>query len=82
MAVSDKKPMKQRTLVPDAGEVVLDQLTVEDNCRLVMVLRAKGEMSCCPVCRQESMRIDSRDALRERILAQKRLWASFRQTQC
>jgi transposase len=52
--------MKQRTMVPDAGEVVLDQLTVEDNCRLVMVLRAAGVASCCPVCRQESMRIHSR----------------------
>ena len=32
--------MKQRTLVPDAGEVVLDRLMVESNRRLVMVLRA------------------------------------------
>ena len=52
--------MKRRPLLPDAGEVVLDQLTVEDNCRLVMVLRATGEVSCCPVCRQESWRIHSR----------------------
>ena len=52
--------MKQRTLVPDAGEVVLDQLTVENNCRLVMVLRAAGKAGCCPVCRQESWRIHSR----------------------
>lgn len=52
--------MKQQTLVPDAGEVVLDQLTVEDNCRLVMVLRAAGEAGCCPVCRRESWRIHSR----------------------
>ena len=55
-----QKPMKQRTLVPDAGEVVLDQLTVETNCRLVMVLRATGKAGCCPVCRQESWRIHSR----------------------
>lgn len=52
--------MKQRTLVPDPGEVVLDQLRVEDNCRLVMVLRAAGEAGCCPMCRQQSRRIHSR----------------------
>jgi len=52
--------MKQRTLVPDAGEVVLDQLMVESNRRLVMVLRAMGGASCCPACRQESWRIHSR----------------------
>src|ERR1039458_3222509 len=52
--------MIQRTLVPDAGEVILDQLTVEGNCRLVMVLRAAGEVGCCPACRQESWRIHSR----------------------
>ena len=52
--------MKQRTLVPDAGEVLLDQLRVEDNCRLVMVLRAAGEAGCCPMCRQQSRRIHSR----------------------
>jgi hypothetical protein len=37
--------MEQRTLVPDAGEVVLDQLMVENNTRLVMLLRATGEGS-------------------------------------
>ena len=52
--------MEQRTLVPDAGEVVLDQLMVENNTRLVMLLRATGEGSHCPVCRQESQRIHSR----------------------
>jgi transposase len=52
--------MKQRTLVPDAGEVILDRLSVEGSCRLVMVLRAAGEVGCCPVCRQESWRIHSR----------------------
>ena len=40
--------MKQRTLVPDAGEVVLDQLAVEYNCRLVMVLRAAGLLPSVP----------------------------------
>jgi transposase len=53
-------PMEQRTLVPDAGEVVLDQLMVENNTRLVMLLRATGEGSHCPVCGQESRRIHSR----------------------
>ena len=52
--------MKHRTLPPDAGEVVLDQLMVEGNCRLVMVLRAAGEAGCCPECRRESRRIHSR----------------------
>jgi hypothetical protein len=34
--------MEQRTLVPDAGEVALDQVKEEGNCRLVMELRATG----------------------------------------
>ena len=51
--------MEQRTLVPDAGEVALDQLMVEDNARLVMVLRATGEASHCPECREQSRRIHS-----------------------
>jgi transposase len=53
-------PMERRTLVPDAGEVALDQLMVENNTRLVMVLRAAGEASHCPECHQESRRIHSR----------------------
>lgn len=52
--------MERRTLVPDAGEVALDRLIVENNTRLVMVLRATGEASQCPGCRQESRRIHSR----------------------
>src|ERR1039458_1760882 len=52
--------MIQRTLVPDAGEVILDQLTVEGNFRHVMVLRAAGEGGYCPECRKESWRIHSR----------------------
>lgn len=52
--------MERRTLVPDAGEVVLDQLMVEGNTRIVMLLRATGKGSHCPVCRQESHRIHSR----------------------
>ena len=52
--------MERRTLVPDAGEVALDQLIVEGNTRLVMVLQATGKASRCPVCRKESHRIHSR----------------------
>jgi len=52
-------PMERRTLVPDAGEVALDQLMVENHTRLVMVLRSTGEASYCPGCRQESRRIHS-----------------------
>jgi transposase len=52
--------MGQRTLVPDAGEVVLDQLMVEEQSRLVMVLRAAGAGSICPECQQASRRIHSR----------------------
>jgi hypothetical protein len=51
--------MGRRTLVPDAGEVVLDQLMVEGQGRLVMVLRPAGEGSVCPECRQASRRIHS-----------------------
>ena len=47
-------------MVPDAGEVALDQLMVESNTRLVMVLRSTGEAGYCPECRQESQRIHSR----------------------
>ena len=42
-------PMERRTLVPDAGEVALDQLMVENNTRLVMVLRATSEASVSDV---------------------------------
>jgi transposase len=52
--------MGRRTLVPDAGEVVLDQLMVEGQGRLVMVLRPAGEGSVCPECWQASRRIHSR----------------------
>jgi transposase len=52
--------MGERTLVPDAGEVVLDQLMVEGRNRFVMILRAAGEESVCPECRRASRRIHSR----------------------
>jgi len=47
-------------LVPDAGEVVLDQLMIEEQSRLVMVLRAAGVGSICPECQQASRRTHSR----------------------
>jgi transposase len=52
--------MGERALVPDAGEVVLDQLMVEGRSRLVMVLRPAGGGSVCPECQQASRRIHSR----------------------
>ena len=54
-------------MVPDAGDVALDQLMVENDIRLVMVLRATGEASHCPGCRQESRRIHSRYRRRLRV---------------
>jgi transposase len=52
--------MGQGTLVPDVGEVVLDQLMAEGRSQLVMVLRPAGEGSVCPECQQASRRIHSR----------------------
>ena len=48
--------MGQRTLLPDAGEVVLDRLQVYDRERLVMVLRPAAEGSRCPTCQRLSHR--------------------------
>jgi transposase len=52
--------MGQRTLIPDAGEVVLHELKAIGRDRLVMVLRSAGERSRCPVCGRESGRVHSR----------------------
>jgi transposase len=52
--------MGQQTLVPDAGEVVLDGLKVEGHERLVMVLRSAGEENRCPSCSRPSRRVHSR----------------------
>ena len=52
--------MGHRTLVPDAGEVVLHELKAVGQSRLVMVLRSTGQESCCPTCGQASRRIHSR----------------------
>jgi transposase len=52
--------MGQRTLVPDAGEVVLDEVRALGRGRLVLVLRSAGEESRCPACAQSSRRVHSR----------------------
>ena len=52
--------MGHRTLVPDAGEVVLQELKAVGPSRLVMVLRSVGGENCCPTCGQISRRVHSR----------------------
>jgi len=52
--------MGQRTLVPDAGEVVLHELKADGQNRLVMVLRSAGEEGRCPECGRPSRRVHSR----------------------
>lgn len=52
--------MGQRTLVPDAGEVVLDALKVEAHSRLMMVLRSAVAERCCPSCGRPSRQVHSR----------------------
>ena len=54
--------MGQRTLVPDAGEVVLHELRCNGGGRLVMVLRSAGAESRCPTCGRSSQRVHSRYA--------------------
>lgn len=56
--------MRQRTLVPDVEEVVLQELRVEGRNRLLMVLGSAGEESSCPGCGQRSRRVRSRYARR------------------
>lgn len=52
--------MGQRTLFPDAGEVVLDELKVEGPNGLKMLLRSAGEESRCPSCDRPSRRLHSK----------------------
>ena len=52
--------MARRTLVPDAGEVVLEHLKLDGPDLLVMVLRAAAQSQTCPVCRRGSTKIHSR----------------------
>jgi transposase len=51
--------MGHRTLLPDVGEVILDQLQVQGRDRLVMVLRPAATGSVCPMCRRTTRRIHS-----------------------
>ncbi len=51
--------MGQRTLLPDAAEVVLDHLRVLGREQIVMVLRPSGDESACPSCHRRSSRIHS-----------------------
>jgi transposase len=60
LAVPPVHPMGQRTLVPDAGEVVLHELKTDGQDRLVMVLRSAGEEGRCPECGRPSRRVHSR----------------------
>ena len=56
--------MEQETLLPDAGEVVLESVKVEERGLLLMILRASGERSFCPQCRRASIRVRSHDLRR------------------
>ena len=60
LATSPVRPMRSRTLVPDAGEVTLHELKTDVRSRLVMVLRPVGEESRCPGCGRPSRRVHSR----------------------
>lgn len=51
--------MGQRTLLPDGGEVVLDQLEAQSGDRIAMVLRPAGTEGSCPLCRRRFDRIHS-----------------------
>jgi transposase len=51
--------MGQRTLLPDRGEVFLDELKAEGRGRLIMVLRPAREESRCPLCEKNSRRVHS-----------------------
>jgi transposase len=53
--------MAQRTLVPYAGEVLLDEIAVPPGCdRLIMRLRPARKESICPACGRSSRRVHSR----------------------
>ena len=51
--------MGPRTLLPDAAEVVLDQLQVVGRERIIMVLQPARAESRCPICQERSQRIHS-----------------------
>lgn len=51
--------MRSKTLVPDAGEVMLHEMKAEGRSGLVMVLRPVSQESRCPACGHVSRRIHS-----------------------
>src|ERR1035438_4830375 len=46
--------MEQKTLVPDAGEAVLESVKVEGRGPLLMMMRASGKQNFCPQCRSST----------------------------
>src|SRR5664279_2168254 len=51
--------MEQKTLLPDAGEVVVESVKVEGRGLLLMMLRACGDQNFCPQCHRSSTRVHS-----------------------
>src|ERR1035437_787467 len=51
--------MEQTTLVPNAGEVILESVKVEGRGLLLMMLRACGDQNFCPQCHRSSTRVHS-----------------------
>src|ERR1035441_2182680 len=51
--------MEQATLVPNAGEAVLESVKVDGHGLLLMMLRASGEQNLCPQCHRSSTRVHS-----------------------
>jgi transposase len=51
--------MEQKTLLPDAGEVVVESVKVEGRRLLLMMLRACGDQNFCPQCHRSSTRVHS-----------------------
>lgn len=59
LATSPVRPMRSRTLVPDAGEVTLHEMKTDGPGGLVMVLRPVSQESRCPRCGRCSRRVHS-----------------------
>jgi hypothetical protein len=59
LAILRQIVMEQKTLVPDAGEVVLECVKAEGHGLLQMTLRAGREQSTCPRCHLSSARVHS-----------------------
>ena len=60
LATSRVRPMRSKTLVPDAGEVTLHEMKTDGRSGLVMVLGPAAEESRCPACGRVSRRVHSR----------------------